>query len=58
MRALVARLPERQREVVVLRVFESLSVAETAAAMGCRQGTVKALLHKAMARLRQDVAPS
>ena len=53
-RSLVASLPERQREVVVLRVFEELSVAATAAAMGCRQGTVKALLHKAMLRLRLD----
>lgn len=52
-RRLVAGLPERQREVVVLRVFESCSVAETAAAMGCREGTVKALLHKAMKRLRE-----
>lgn len=51
-RRLVADLPERQREVVVLRVFESMSVAETAAAMRCREGTVKALLHKAMTRLR------
>ena len=51
-RALVGKLPERQREVVMLRVFEELSVRETAAAMGCREGTVKALLHKATARLK------
>lgn len=51
-RRLVAGLPGRQREVVVLRVFEDLSVRETARAMGCREGTVKALLHKATARLR------
>lgn len=52
-RRLVANLPARQREVVMLRIFEDLSVAETASAMGCREGTVKALLHKATARLRQ-----
>ena len=51
-RAYVAELPERQREVVMLRIFEDLSVRETAAAMGCREGTVKALLHKATAKLR------
>ena len=51
-REYVARLPERQQQVVMLRVFEDLSVAETAAAMGCREGTVKALLHKATAALR------
>ncbi len=51
-RALVAKLPARQREVVLLRMFEELSVDETAAAMGCRQGTVKALLHKAKSNLK------
>jgi len=53
-RRLVAVLPGRQREVVMLRIFEELSVADTAKAMGCRQGTVKALLHKAVRRLRKD----
>lgn len=51
-RQLVEKLPQRQREVVMLRVFEDLSVRETASAMGCREGTVKALLHKAMNGLR------
>lgn len=51
-RQLVASLPKRQREVVILRVFEDLSVQETARSMGCREGTVKALLHKATAKLK------
>jgi RNA polymerase sigma-70 factor (ECF subfamily) len=51
-RRLVAGLPERQREVVVLRIFEDLSVKETAQSMGCREGTVKALLHKATEKLK------
>lgn len=55
-RRLVAGLPERQREVVVLRIFEDLSVQETALAMRCREGTVKALLHKAMAKLKLRAA--
>jgi len=54
-RRLVAGLPKRQREVVLLRIFEELSVADTANAMGCREGTVKALLHKATKRLRIDI---
>ena len=54
-RQLVAGLPERQREVVLLRIFEDLSVAETASAMGCREGTVKALLFKATRRLKLDI---
>ncbi len=55
-RQLVGVLPPRQREVVVLRLFEELSTAETARAMGCREGTVKALLFKAMQRLKLDQA--
>ena len=51
-RDLLQKLPSRQREVVMLRVFEDLSVRETAHAMGCREGTVKALLHKATAKLK------
>ncbi len=51
-RRLVEKLPERQREVVVLRIFEDLSVKETAQSMSCREGTVKALLHKATAKLK------
>lgn len=51
-RALVDQLPARQQEVVMLRIFEDLSVEETARAMACRPGTVKALLHKAVIKLR------
>ena len=54
-RQLVAGLPDRQREVVMLRIFEDLSVRETAQAMGCREGTVKALLHKATSNLKNRI---
>ncbi len=56
-RKLVAGLPERQREVVMLRIFEDMSVRETAAAMNCREGTVKALLHKATNNLKTAIGP-
>lgn len=46
-------LPARQREAVVFRVLEEMSVAETARVMGCRQGTVKALTFKAMRALEE-----
>ena len=52
---LLEALPARQREVVVLRFFERCSVRETAAIMGCREGTVKAHLHKAIHHMRRQL---
>ena len=49
----ISRLPERQRDVVLLRVFEGLSVKETATVLRCRQGTVKAHLHRAMQAINE-----
>lgn len=53
LRAVLADLPERQREAVVLRFFEEMSVEETAAAMDCAPGTVKATVHQALRALRK-----
>ncbi len=47
----VARLSREQRECVVLRFLQGLSVAETAAAMGKKAGAIKALQHRATRRL-------
>lgn len=49
----LAALPLRQREVVVLRFLEGFDTAETAAILGCREGTVKAHLHRATLKLRE-----
>jgi len=46
------RLPARARAVVVLRYWEDLSVAATAAALGCSTGNVKSQSARALARLR------
>lgn len=53
LQAVLADLPDRQREAIVLRFFEDLSVKDTAAAMECAQGTVKATVHQALRSLKQ-----
>lgn len=51
----LATLPERQRAALVLRYFEGLSDDDTAAALGCRVGTVRSLISRGLASLRAAV---
>jgi RNA polymerase sigma factor (sigma-70 family) len=51
------RLPARQREVIVLRVFLDLDIDTTARQLGIAPGTVRAHLSRAMAALRGELAP-
>jgi RNA polymerase sigma-70 factor, ECF subfamily len=49
----LAFLNEQQREVIVLRFVEEMSIAETAQIMQKSEGAVKALQHRALESLRR-----
>jgi RNA polymerase sigma-70 factor (ECF subfamily) len=52
-REAVARLPEKQRATVILKVFQDLSHEEVARVLGSSVGTVKANLFHALGNLRR-----
>ena len=49
---LMRQLPPRQRAVIVLRYWEQRTEAETAALLGCSEGTVKSAASRGLRRLR------
>jgi RNA polymerase sigma-70 factor, ECF subfamily len=51
-RALLARLPVHQRELLVLRVLSGMTAEETGHALGMSAGAVRVAQHRALARLR------
>ena len=55
LRTVLKELTCRQREAVMLRFFEQLSVEDSAQAMGCATGTVKATIHQALRALREKL---
>ena len=54
----VRELPRRQQEAVVLYYAEDLPVNQVSEVMGCREGTVRALLAQARERLRTSMEAS
>jgi RNA polymerase sigma-70 factor (sigma-E family) len=53
----LADLPDRMRAAVVLRYFHDLSVADTARALRCTQGTVKSQTARALEKLARRLGP-
>ncbi|GAB2651263.1 SigE family RNA polymerase sigma factor [Kribbella swartbergensis] len=54
----LAKLPRRQRTVLVLRYYAGLSDAEIAETMGCSPHTVRSYASRALATLRIELASS
>ncbi len=56
--AIVERLPRRQRDVLLLSAIEELTTAEIAAILHHSESTVRSLLFRARARIRERLAES
>jgi RNA polymerase sigma-70 factor (ECF subfamily) len=55
-RELLDLLPERQREIVILRVVNGFSAEETAEALGSSPGAIRVAQHRALGHLRRALA--
>ena len=56
MKKLLAILPDKQREILNLRIVVGLSAEETAQAVGSTPGAVRVAQHRALARLKSEIA--
>ena len=52
---ILSRLPEEQREVIILRFGEELKFKEIAKVLGCSQSTAKSRCRLAIERLRKEM---
>jgi RNA polymerase sigma-70 factor (ECF subfamily) len=52
---LLSTLPEKQREILILRVVVGMSAEETAEAVGSTAGAVRVAQHRAIARLKGEI---
>jgi RNA polymerase sigma factor (sigma-70 family) len=57
-RRVLAMLPEDEREVLLLVVWEQLTPAEVALVLGLPQGTARSRLHRALSAFRSEFNPS
>lgn len=55
LRRLVDGLPREQKEIIILKYYQQLTLTEIAAVLECPEGTVKTRLHKALVRLRGEL---
>ena len=55
MSKLLSLLPEKQREILILRVVVGMSAEETAEAVGSTPGAVRVAQHRALARLKAEI---
>jgi RNA polymerase sigma-70 factor (ECF subfamily) len=58
LRALLDELPEKQREILVLRIVVGLTAEETAQIVGATPGAVRVAQHRALTRLRKSASES
>lgn len=56
MNSLLATLPEKHREILILRLVMGLSAEETAVAVGSTAGAIRVAQHRALAKLKSQVA--
>lgn len=55
MNKLLAILPEKQREILILRVVVGMSAEETAEAVGSTAGAVRVAQHRALSKLKSEI---
>ncbi len=55
MRQLLSVLPDKQREILVLRLVVGMSAEETADAVGSTPGAVRVAQHRALAKLKDEL---
>ncbi len=54
-RKLVARLPVKMREAVVLRYYHDMNIREISQVLGCSEGTVKSRIFNAIKTIRKKI---